>query len=634
MRKFFFSFATITIVTGLALGSATADQGSSEANRKLVEAVQAWSKARELESDPVANADERLLLIDEALSRLKSIVDEYPESDLAVQLVIGNEVGPLSIPLAEAALAEAQQYAGCYSGVPTLDCFLKEALRSAREIDSPEGRADSLAKVGALARGSEIFYEAIAASSSINDSVIRVSAINKIAEFQAEAGLFSEAVETSKLLSNHAIRIALLAKIAGLKKDSELFDVAIDQVRKAPLGIAHNQNLMRAIVREQSKAGMLEQANITTVYIEDRLYKVWSLLDLYEFGKNVDHLAYAIRLARQGPLDIDLIGAWDEAEAARELARKGRIDEALEIIEKMEDRDWHDPAYRATAYALAEEGQLSEALEIADKIKEEADRYRTLASIVKHLSASDNPDAAREVVERIPDAKARSQALSHIALALYAQGSRDEALGLARSLEFPDHRAAVLIEIASKEEAEELLSDARAYVDLIEDTWSKAEAMGKLARLQRSIELYKEALRIAEGLPKHEADRLIAFMIEDESNPEILELLVSSRENGGYRGYYYGNLAEAYRGVNDLDNALRAAFKMEDGVRKVEIIRKIVRSGALSRENQAIIDQLLMDVFNGYREIENPYARASGLLRWAAVVSDCEVRSGWCKGYH
>jgi hypothetical protein len=90
--------AALTLL--LAQPSLADDQAA--ANRLFVAAVQAWTEAQALPADAPERA-QRLALV---ARNLHAIVEAYPGSDLAVKLVIGETVGPLSLSLADEAAAE------------------------------------------------------------------------------------------------------------------------------------------------------------------------------------------------------------------------------------------------------------------------------------------------------------------------------------------------------------------------------------------------------------------------------------------------------------------------------------------------------------------------------------------------
>jgi hypothetical protein len=71
------------------------------ANALFVEAVQLWSRA---EQEPVV---ERAAMLQRVQSNLKTIIKRHGGSALAVRLVIGETVGPLSVGRVEGAASQA-----------------------------------------------------------------------------------------------------------------------------------------------------------------------------------------------------------------------------------------------------------------------------------------------------------------------------------------------------------------------------------------------------------------------------------------------------------------------------------------------------------------------------------------------
>jgi formylglycine-generating enzyme required for sulfatase activity len=95
---------TMTLLLALLLSLPAMAQSADDvaANRLFVEAVQLWSRA---EGEPVA---ERAATLQRVQSNLKTIIERHPGSALAVRLVIGETVGPLSVARVERAASEAQ----------------------------------------------------------------------------------------------------------------------------------------------------------------------------------------------------------------------------------------------------------------------------------------------------------------------------------------------------------------------------------------------------------------------------------------------------------------------------------------------------------------------------------------------
>ena len=95
---------TMMLLLALLLSLPAMAQSADDvaANRLFVEAVQLWSRA---EGEPVA---ERAATLQRVQSNLKMIIERHPGSALAVRLVIGETVGPLSVARVERAASEAQ----------------------------------------------------------------------------------------------------------------------------------------------------------------------------------------------------------------------------------------------------------------------------------------------------------------------------------------------------------------------------------------------------------------------------------------------------------------------------------------------------------------------------------------------
>ena len=94
--------AALIVALLLSLPAWAQTPEDAAANRLFVEAVQLWSRA---EGEPVA---ERAVTLQRVQSKLKTIIERHPGSALAVRLVIGETVGPLSVARVERTASEAQ----------------------------------------------------------------------------------------------------------------------------------------------------------------------------------------------------------------------------------------------------------------------------------------------------------------------------------------------------------------------------------------------------------------------------------------------------------------------------------------------------------------------------------------------
>jgi formylglycine-generating enzyme required for sulfatase activity len=119
---------SLALIFALLLATPASAQTADDAaaNRLFVEAVQLWNRA---DGEPV---EQRPATLQRVQANLKTIIERHPGSVLAVRLVIGDTVGPLSVvrvdraarAAAEARAAEAQARAARAAGIDVIfrDC--------------------------------------------------------------------------------------------------------------------------------------------------------------------------------------------------------------------------------------------------------------------------------------------------------------------------------------------------------------------------------------------------------------------------------------------------------------------------------------------------------------------------------
>ena len=115
--------ATLTVVEALifSVGSTLADD-TSEANELFVEAVKLVKSVENAEG-----SIEKAVVLEEALSKLNEIVDDYPSSDLAVKLISGQSVGGISLEdVGEAAVRARIMY---YEGGSIPENYAEQFMR-------------------------------------------------------------------------------------------------------------------------------------------------------------------------------------------------------------------------------------------------------------------------------------------------------------------------------------------------------------------------------------------------------------------------------------------------------------------------------------------------------------------------
>lgn len=95
----------------LAAGPGLAQVAGDEAaaNRLMVESVEAWRRAEALRADDLVTVQERLKALRIVEANLKRIVEQHKSSSLAVKLVLGEKLGPLSLEETAKAIAASRQ---------------------------------------------------------------------------------------------------------------------------------------------------------------------------------------------------------------------------------------------------------------------------------------------------------------------------------------------------------------------------------------------------------------------------------------------------------------------------------------------------------------------------------------------
>ena len=131
MREF-----AIILALLLSLPAMAQTPEDAASNRLFVEAVQLWNRA---EGEPVAD---RAATLQRVQSNLRTIIERHPGSTLAVRLVIGETVGPLSVARAERATAEARARVAAAAGV---DLVFRDCPECPEMVVIPAGGATRLA---------------------------------------------------------------------------------------------------------------------------------------------------------------------------------------------------------------------------------------------------------------------------------------------------------------------------------------------------------------------------------------------------------------------------------------------------------------------------------------------------------
>jgi tetratricopeptide (TPR) repeat protein len=214
-------------------------------------------------------------------------------------------------------------------------------------------------------------------------------------------------------------------------------------------------------------------------------------------------------------------------------AEVGFLDCAVQIAQAIDSLEGRSEILSLIAFKYAESGQLDAAVDLADTINDSYLRDQALAGIAAQCIRVGDGDYAHKLSEMIEDETAYALAteqmavayaesgafeksievahrlddsaptLSRIALACVAGGFPDRALQVARSIEYADLKAPVLVELAGKAlhdgrspEAIELLQEATKVAEEIEFSEQRTSTLVAIGSLNKECGREEQALEV------------------------------------------------------------------------------------------------------------------------------------------
>ncbi|HMH44384.1 MAG TPA: hypothetical protein VK557_12920 [Pyrinomonadaceae bacterium] len=216
-------------------------------------------------------------------------------------------------------------------------------------------------------------------------------------------------------------------------------------------------------------------------------------------------------------------------------ARRGFLDSALEIAQTIDNLEGRSELLSLIAFKYADSGQLDVAVDVAETIGDSFQLDRALAGVAARCIRAGDADYADKLADMIEDDGIYAMAveemavayvelghaeesievahrvgesapiLSRIGLACVARGQTDKALEVARSIDYADLKAPVLVELAAAaqregrdQEALERLQEATQATDEIEFPEQQISALTTIAALNKKCGQEEEALQVLE----------------------------------------------------------------------------------------------------------------------------------------
>lgn len=304
----------------------------ADANYLFVNAVQKWRHIESIQNNDIKSVQEKIEKLNEILVSLEEIVNSYASSDLAVSLVIGNSVGPLSIDRVQKEIRLQHLdliLAGCELA-PSANCVatftkdvlltidddielmwsqnivadqlaslsrVSEALQIANSITHDETRYRALADIVRSIATYESIESAIKIASEIIDEDYKSIAYQHIAAYLTHVGKFREAAELLPLITNQSQSAQTREDIAlSLAKEGRIVD-ALHLLE--PLFAITRDSALSNIALNLIEADLLEYSKEIIRRISSDIVlcrPVMMLLSKYEANKAIDDYISQIEL--------------------------------------------------------------------------------------------------------------------------------------------------------------------------------------------------------------------------------------------------------------------------------------------------------------------------------------------------
>lgn len=294
------------------------------------------------------------------------------------------------------------------------------------------------------------------------------------------------------------------------------------------------------------------------------------------------------------------------------------LETAAQIAENIQGQEERDKVLAFTAVSYAEAGDIDGAVEVSEMIGDSYQRDRVLGLIAAAsvpAGAAQNADAVLEMIEddgaygvgieelaaayaeaeefekAVEIAHRQSESspvLSRIALAYVAHGREAEALEIVRTLDYPDLKILIYIEMAAKAVSEklfpnaiELLDEATGAVEDIDYSAARLDAWISIANLYRAcgqedraaeiLSRASEVLAKAEDLDKDDYRAKLAIAFGDGRQFEDADRLMEEIDSPYHFAQATANVALSHHSAGDTGTARQLLTEAFEIVRDEEV---------------------------------------------------------------
>ncbi|MCS7224686.1 MAG: tetratricopeptide repeat protein, partial [Armatimonadetes bacterium] len=228
-------------------------------------------------------------------------------------------------------------------------------------------------------------------------------------------------------------------------------------------------------------------------------------------------------------------------------AQWGRLDEALQVAERIEDQEACSRGLMLIGIALAQAGQDERALRVFEQAVTVAEsieswwRWSALTDIVTALAESGLLEEALSVAERIEDDWERSHSLTDIAIAVAKKGRFDEAVAVAERIDAPI-RSIALKDIATDLAQAGRLEEALTVARMIDNDSARARALMDLGTALAQVGRRENVWKVLDGVL-----RAAEEVKDDSTRLEVLSYIAETLTEAGMREKAEETFKEAWR---------------------------------------------------------------------------------------
>ena len=251
-------------------------------------------------------------------------------------------------------------------------------------------------------------------------------------------------------------------------------------------------------------------------------------------------------------------------------AAAGQLDIAVDLAETINDSYLRDQALAAVSAKCIEVGAADYADKLSETIEDETAYALATEQMALAYAESHAFEKAIEVAQRLTES---APTLSRIALACAAAGLSDKALEVARSLDYPDLKASVLVELADQTfdngrnpKALGLLQEATKAASEIEFAEPRIAALVTIACVNKkcgqedqAFEILKEAHRLcneSEDLAKDPALGQVAVGFAELSRYDQVDSVIEEIDDPFQFAHATTTVAFEYLAAGDSTRAL------------------------------------------------------------------------------